>query len=476
MIRPKITILDDDHKDKVLLEAKQILSRQGVQVQNKVAAEILKEEGLNHVESLFFIPPDLAEKCVKSVPNQIKLYDREGNEHFLLENDNVLFNPGSTAMNVIDENTGERRHAKTEDFIKFTQVVEKLKYIDAQSTAMVCQDVPIISQDWYRLFICLNYCYKPIITGTFNKDSFQIMKELLLTCRLSEKDLANKPLAIFDAAPSPPLIWTDLTTQAIIDGARSKIPIEFVSMPIAGANGPITLIGSITQMCAENLAGVVISQLTNKGAPLIWGGSPAVLDMRQGTSPMGSIEAMMMNIGNIEMGKYLKIPTHAYMCVSDSKMLDLQMAFEAGIGLILGALAGINVISGPGMLESESTQSISKLMIDNEIAGMVKKLIAGIPDHDLPFASDIIEDFRKKGNLLSHPSTLNLYKKELYFTSSIINRMSYSSWLNSGALSTRKRINEELKNLNAKPEIKPINEGLKRELSRIASESINITK
>lgn len=357
--------------------------------------------------------------------------------------------------------------------MRFSKIVEHLKYIEAQSTALVYQDVPKEAQDWHRLYIALSNCHKPIITGTFRKENFSIMRELLLACRLSEDDLARKPLAIFDAAPSPPLKWSDLTSQTLIDAAESMIPSEFVSMPLAGANGPITLLGSITQMCAENLAGVVIAQLARNGAPIIWGGSPSMFDMRFGTPPMGAIETMMLNIGNVEMGKFLNLPTHAYMGLSDSKLPDCQAGFEAGMGALLSGLAGINVVSGPGMLEFESTQSIEKLLIDNEIAGMVKRFLQGVEDRGTPFASEILKDYDPNGELLSHPSTLNLFRKESFFPSSIIDRMQYDSWKAKGKKSTRKRAKEEAIELLKKPLIKPIDDGLLNELNKIASEQLS---
>ncbi|MCK4780376.1 MAG: trimethylamine methyltransferase family protein, partial [Candidatus Lokiarchaeota archaeon] len=354
----------------------------------------------------------------------------------------------------------------------FSKIVEQLEYIAAQSTALVYQDVPKEAQDWHRLYIALSNCYKPVITGTFRKESFSIMREILLACRLSEDDLAKKPLAIFDACPSPPLKWSDLTTQSLIDAAKSMIPSEFVSMPLAGASAPITLIGSITQHCAECLAGVVIVQLTKPGAPLIWGGSPAVFDMKHGTTPMGAIETMMINLGDIEIGKFLKMPTHAYMGLSDSKVPDAQAGFEAGMGALLAGLAGVNMVSGPGMLDFESTQSIEKLMIDNEIAGMVKRLLQGIEHYGSPFASEILKGYEDKEELLSHPSTLKYFRKELFFPSSIIDRMTRDSWKNNGSKSTRKRAKDLSKKLLEKSSIKPIDNQLANELDNIAKKAL----
>lgn len=468
IIRPKIKILDEEHKQKILDEAKMILDTQGVFIENHEAIDLFNQHDINHEGSRYFIPPDLINKCLETVPSEITLYDREGNEHISLKEDNVNFDPGSAAIFILDEETGDIREGMSKDFIRFSKVVEQLQYIDAQSTALIYQDVPKETQDWHRLYLALSNCYKPVVTGTFRKESFSIMREMLLACRLSEDDLARKPLAIFDACPSPPLKWSDLTTQSLIDAAKSMIPSEFVSMPLAGASAPITLIGSITQHCAECLAGVVIVQLTKQGAPLIWGGSPAVFDMKQGTTPMGAIETMMINIGDVEIGKYLNLPTHAYMALSDSKIPDCQAGFEAGMGALLAGLAGINMISGPGMLDFESTQSIEKLVIDNEIVGMVKRLIQGIEDHGSPFASDILKDYEDSEELLSHPSTLKYFRKELFFPSPIIDRMTRDSWKQMGSKSSRKRAKEEAVKLLEKPSIKPIDEVLTRELNKIA--------
>jgi len=472
ILRPKIQVLDEDHKNKIYTEAKEILENLGIFLENEDAQELFNKEGVAHDGSRYFIPSDLVEKCLRTVPNEIKLFDREGKEHITLANDNVHFDPGSAAILYFDEATGEIRNAVKEDFVRFSKVVEHLKYIEAQSTALVYQDVPKEAQDWHRLFIALTNCYKPVVTGTFRKESFSIMKELLLNCRLSEDDLARKPLAIFDACPSPPLKWSDLTTQSLIDAAVSMIPSEFVSMPLAGASAPMSLIGSITQHCAECLAGVVIGQLAKSGAPLIWGGSPAILDMKQGTTPMGAIETMMINLGDVEMGKFLKMPTHAYMGLSDSKVPDTQAGFEAGMGALLAGLAGVNMVSGPGMLDFESTQSIEKLMIDNEIVGMVKRLLRGVEDYGAPFASDILKDYDDKEELLSHPSTLKLFRKELFMAGPIIDRLSRNAWKQNGSKSARKRAKEQALKLIDKGPLKPIDDTLAKELEAVSLKNL----
>ncbi|MFW9923635.1 MAG: trimethylamine methyltransferase family protein, partial [Candidatus Thorarchaeota archaeon] len=338
-IRPRINVLDKELIQKVIDEAIEILGEIGFFIENQEAIELFKSNDLpiDEKKKNAKIPADMIKKCLKSVPSTITLYDREGIETAKLEKDNICFDPGSAALRVLDAESNEIREAYTKDFVDFCKVVDQLEYIRAQSTAIICSDVPEHVSDRYRLFLCLLFSKKPIITGTFKKESFKNMKDMLVNIRGSEKNLKQKPLAIFDACPSPPLKWSDLTCQSVIDAAKCGIPSEFISMPMTGANAPVTILGAIVQHTAETLAGLVISQLVTKGTPVIWGGSPAVFDMRKGTTPMGSIDTMLLDLGYSEIGKFLNIPTHAYLGMSDAKILDMQAGFETGMGVLLAA-------------------------------------------------------------------------------------------------------------------------------------------
>jgi trimethylamine--corrinoid protein Co-methyltransferase len=110
----------------------------------------------------------------------------------------------------------------------------------------------------------LNYMRKPIITGAFRKDTWWTMKEMLVTVADGEAELAAKPIAVFDVCPSPPLLWSDLTCQNLIDCAKAGIPAELVSMPLAGATAPVTIAASVVQHTGESLSGVMYDWISNQ--------------------------------------------------------------------------------------------------------------------------------------------------------------------------------------------------------------------
>ena len=125
-----------------------------------------------------------------------------------------------------------------------------------------------------------------------------------------------------------------------------------------------------------------IAQLVQPGTPLLFGGSPAIFDIRYETTPMGAIETTMLTCAAAEIGRRLGLPTQGYISLSDSKALDAPAGLETGIGATLAALAGLDNVSGPGMLDFESCQSLEKLVVDHEICLMTDRLTAGIePPH-----------------------------------------------------------------------------------------------
>jgi trimethylamine--corrinoid protein Co-methyltransferase len=288
----------------------------------------------------------------------------------------------------------------------------------------------------------------------------------------SAEALADKPRAIFDVCPSPPLLWSDITCANLIDCARTGVPAELVSMPLMGATGPATVIGSAVQHAAECLSGLTIHQLAKAGSPIVWGGSPASFDMRTGTTPMGAVATMMLDCTYAQIGKAIKpggLPTHAYLGMSDTKIVDAQTGLESASGAILGALAGVNMMSGPGMLDFESCFSLEKLVIDAEIVGMAKRLVAGVDDSEQPLALDVMREVGHAGNFLKSKHTRRNFRKADYIPTEVIDRDFRQNWFDKGALDINSRAHRKVQALMNDWEPLPLDEDVAEELERIAS-------
>jgi trimethylamine--corrinoid protein Co-methyltransferase len=339
--------------------ALQVLDEIGVMFESKDALKILKANGAEIREKIAHIPEELAKECLKKVPSSISLYNLDGDLCCKLEGDEVYFNPGSTASWYIDEN-GERRKPLYKDMEKFSYVVEKLPYLKMQSTALIIQDVEEDLRAVSRLSAAFKYSRKPIVTGIFKENDFGKMKKVLSKFT----DLSEKPTAIFDACPNSPLHWSNHLSQCIIECAENNIPATVISMPMPFICSPPTFAGSLVQHHAENLSGIILAESAKPGAKIIYGGSPS---LQAKTPLMSHSQVLKLILAYNQIGKYFKIPTHAYLGVSDSLKVDERAFAESAYCLTKGKEAGVNVISGPGMLEGEETQSILKLIIDSLI-------------------------------------------------------------------------------------------------------------
>ncbi|MFL6442650.1 MAG: trimethylamine methyltransferase family protein [Candidatus Sulfotelmatobacter sp.] len=420
-MRPKFELLDNPLIELILGEAFQLINDPGVRVAPYVE-DLLRGAGITVNDGVAHIPEPLARNALESVPREFFLYDRNGRPAVHYGGNHVHFDPGSSCLNILDPETQQPRPAMTPDLVRLIQVAEMLPQFAAQSTAMVCNDVPPEIGDWYRLLLVLWYSEKPLVTGAFSAHSLHTLIDLLAIESGGREALRQHPRAIFDVCPSPPLNWSEFASQNLVDLARAGIPAEIVSMPLAGATAPVTLAGSVVQHAAECISGITIHQLAQPGAPIVWGAAPAIFDMRSGKTPMGAIETAMLDVACAEVGKYLGLPTHAYMVAGDGRVVDAQVEMESGISAVLGALAGINMISGAGMLDFLACHNIEKLVIDAEAIASAQRLIEGIEPRGESLATAMFAQTGLAGDFLKLKETRALFRQEQHFPSSVIDR------------------------------------------------------
>ena len=420
-MRPRFQVLDKSLIERIIAEAFQLIENPGVRVAPYVV-ELLRSAGVKVEDGVAHIPEAVARRALQTAPRGFSLYDRNGNPAVRYEGDQVHFDPGSSCLNILDPKTEQARPAQTTDLVRLVQVAEMLRQFTAQSTAMDCNDVPQEIGDWYRLLLVLWYSEKPVVTGAFSASSLHTLLELLTIESGGAENLRRRPRAIFDVCPSPPLNWSEFASQNMVDLARAGVPAEIVSMPLAGATAPVTLAGSVVQHAAECISGITIHQLAQPGAPIVWGGAPAIFDMRTGKTPMGAIETAMLDVACAEVGKHFGLPTHAYMVAGDGRFIDAQVEMESGMSAALGALAGINMISGAGMLDFLACHSIEKLVIDAEAIASAQRLIEGIEPRGESLAREMFAQAGLRGDFLKLKETRALFRQEQHFPSAIIDR------------------------------------------------------
>ncbi len=466
-------LIDPPLIERILSEAFELLQKRGVRLQWPEAAELLASSGAAIEGETARIPQPLVEKALATTPHQFELCNRDGSPAVRYGSRQVAFDPGSCAVNVLDPVTGEHRPSQATDLLRLVQVAEGLSQFAAQSTAVVCHDAPPgVPGDLFRLYLVLVHSNKPVVTGAFTAETLPAMLDLLF---VEGEDHSHPQIkkyrAVFDVCPSPPLCWTEFAARNLVDLARAGVPAEIVSMPLAGAAAPVTLAGAVVQHAAECLSGITIHQLARPGAPVVWGGAPAIFDMRTATTPMGAIETAMLCAAYAQVGQRLGLPTHAYLGASDAKVVDAQAGLESGMTALVGALAGINLISGAGMLDFLACQSAEKLVIDAEGIAMIERLLRGIEGGYPSLAVEAFGLAGLGGDFLKLEETRRLFRREQYLPSKVIERGSARAWQEAGAGArdafqrARRRV-DELVAAYRKPELP---EGLEQAMTDVVN-------
>jgi trimethylamine---corrinoid protein Co-methyltransferase len=461
-MQPKLLLLEKEIIVRILDEAYELLLKPGIKVNNEEARELLASAGaqVDLETNVVKIPEQIVHKALESTPREFHLYDYEGNPKVKYGCDTVHFDPGSSGIAMLNPETLEHETTETPHLIKLIKVAEQLSQYDAQSTAVVCHDVPQTIQDSYRLYLALIYSRKPIVTGAFTNKTVTEMIDMLAILAGGHAASREKPRAIFDVCPAPPLIWSNFGAGNLIALACAGVPAEIVSVPLSGAAAPVTMLGTVTQHTAECLAGITIHQLAHPGSPIVWGGAAAIFDMRKGATPMGAIETAMLDCLYAQVAKSLGMPTHTYLGATDSKLVDAQAGLESGISAMIGALSGINMISGSGMLDFLSCHSAEKLVIDAEGISMAKRMLNGVELHTETLATGFYDhniNF-KGGDFLKQKITMQLFRKEQHLPSDVIDRASMRDWKKAGSLDTFERAKVMVTELIAsykRPEIDP---------------------
>ena len=435
----RLSFLTKENLEEIHSVSLKLLADTGVRILNEEAIGLLKEAGCSISGDIVKFPSSLVVDCLRLVPSAFSLFSRDGKNSFIVGQDNVLINPGSSAAYFKDRKSGEIRKGTSKDILDLVHVVEHLEHFKAQSTSLIPSDVHIKLSGIQRLYLTLKNSNKPIVTGAFFKEDFHIMRELLETVAGGSEEHVKRPQAIFDCCPSSPLTWNDTGSQNLIDCATISMPAQIVPSPLMGASSPITINGTIVQQNMEILSGVVIAQLVNPGTPLVYGGAIGSMDMRYGAPRYSSIEAIMAASMSNEIGKSYGIPTHAYLGTSESKIEDSQSGYETGLGLILGILSRINVISGPGLLSQLNCQSLEKLVIDNEYCGSALRLIRESDSLLIDDVYDLINNVGPGGDYLKQKHTQINYREKHLFPSDVLCRLNLQSWVDDGQKTTSDR-------------------------------------
>ncbi|KXB04566.1 hypothetical protein AKJ50_02270 [candidate division MSBL1 archaeon SCGC-AAA382A13] len=468
----EVKLLDNEDLIKISETAFEILEEGGIKVEDEKALEEF-DEGSADVDfdrETVRIPKSLTKKMIRKAPSKIEMFNRNGEKACTLGGKNVNFLPGSATPNLIDLNH-EHRKSTIKDQENFARLIDALPSIDIQSGCLTATDAPPKIRDRYRFYPVLKNSTKPIISGVNSEKCIDDIKKMLEVCGLNESP--KKPFYACILCPTSPLKMTSVPlAKNLMKCINYDIPIMIVPAPSAGGTSPATIAGTIVQHTAENIASIVLGQIIKPGSRFIFGGAAGIMDMKNALMSYAAPESMLITCGIAEIGKYLGLPTHGFIGLSDAKTADAQAGFEAGLGYTLASQIGINAVSGPGAIASLSSQSFGKLVLDNELIGEMERITEkGIEVTTETLAKNEILEVGPKGDYLSRKHTRKWFRKEQYMPSEIINRSTREKWEKSGRKTSEQIATEKAKKILEKHKPEKLPENIKEKLDEIMNKT-----
>lgn len=445
-MRPSLNILDDELIARILNEAMRIMAETGMEIRGPEMKARLLDHGLKTDGSgRVLFTQDVVEKAIAAAPKAFTLFDRDGLPYTEIGGNKVHYVPGSSGLKIQDHRSGETRLSNSVDFIEYARICDGLEHIAYLATAFSTnKDIESQVSDAWRLYMTLTTSKKPVVSGAFSEQGVPRMAQMLQMFRADRADLVAKPMSIFTITATGNFRYGEDSCQNMLDCVAAGIPVEIVPVTLMGLIAPVTLVGALVFHCVDVLTGITMAQIIRPGTPVLFGGAPATFHMQTASSPMAAIEAQHLNVAYVAIAKSLGLPTQAYMALSDGKSLDAQAGGETFSSALLAAIAGVNSVSGPGMLDFVLTFSLPKLIFDNEVCGQALHFVREIKVlDDLP-SSDLVADLMREDHLITSPHTLDKWPQQLYLTDPVIDRENREAWEEKGSVPLEARANAEV--------------------------------
>jgi trimethylamine--corrinoid protein Co-methyltransferase len=306
-----LPVFSTDELEEIHLATLEVLENTGIFVEDQEALALFGDAGavVDPVKQMIKLPPYMVEEAIASAPSKLFLAGRNPKNDVVLETNRVGFTTFGEGIKVKDPYTGELRPSTKKDVEDTARLADAMSEIDVYERAVGAHEVPQEVGQLHNAEAAFNNTSKHVFIGPF--DGYQLDKivEMATAIAGGEEKLRERPLVTFITCPVSPLQLAKDTCEVIMGAARSGMAVNILSMAMAGGSSPVTLAGTLVNHNAEVLSGIVLSQLTRKGARVIYGSSTTAMDLRLATASVGSPECALISAAVARLARYYALPS-----------------------------------------------------------------------------------------------------------------------------------------------------------------------
>jgi trimethylamine---corrinoid protein Co-methyltransferase len=458
---PYFELLSQTQIEDLHVASLEVLERTGVKILSNSARELLKKAGAitNDTNDIVKIPSRLVDRALSSATHYITLANRSGEPFLKVGGYYSYFGTGSDTPYVLDGATGQKRKAVKDDVARASRLCDALSNIDFVMSMGLVSDVPTNASFLHEFEAMLLNTKKPILFCSKDRKDLSNAVEIAALVSGSLGKLQENPFIVHYAEPISPLTHYKDPLDQLEYCAQNFIPIIYTPGLAAGAAAPVTLAGAVVVVNCENLAGLVIHQLINPGAPFIYGGTVTRLDMSDGAYTHGTPEHFVGSCARAALGHYYNLPIFGVAGRTDSKILDAQAGIEASISILMEALSGANLIHDMGYMATGQITSDDMIVMCDEIIALVKRLLRGFEVSPETLALDVINQVGPGGCFLDHDHTFKHFRNE-FLILKCMDRKSLATWDREGGESFAAKVRSRVEKILVEHKPEPLDKTL----------------
>ena len=462
--------LSDEDIERIHQTSLGVFSEIGVEVNFPEALKLFKKAGAFTDDSSKVVKfnPKLVMELIKPAPSVVQLCGRDDSGELDCEigGNKVYMGTGGTALNVQDPGEKSARRSKLEDIKNMARMVDALDNIHFYMLNVFPNELPVENVDVNRFGAALNNTRKHIMGGVYTVEGVRNVIRMAEIIAGSSEKLRQRPFISMVACNISPFKLDQSYGQLAMEVAKHGIPVVVPAEPLCGATAPITLAGNLVVLNVDTLIGVMLTQLVNPGTPVLYGSVASITDMRDMKYLSGAVEMGLLNAAAAQMARFYNLPLYSTAGMSDAKANDTQAGYESALTGLMVALAGGNFIhDAAGFLEFCMTASYDKLVIDNEIIGMVMRAVEGIQVNDETLAFDVLKKAGPGGHFVSNRHTRKFMRTELY-QPQLSDRNNRQDWEREGAKSAQARATEIAREILERPDTPILSSEIRTEIRK----------
>lgn len=440
--------LNPEQIDRIHQASLAVLEQTGIHVEHEEALTLYRRGGARVEGTRVYIPPSMVAEALEKAPSQVLLAGRDPSQDVLLEGQRVYAGTGGSPTMMLDPGADTVRPATLRDLVDFARLADALEHCDFIVVPLHPTDVPDECVPVNRFYACLAHSTKHVMGGVGCVEGAREVIQMGTAIAGSLEALRERPVvsAITSWMVSPLHLDTGVT-DILLDWCRAGLPVALSSAPMAGSTSPVTLAGTLVQLNAEQLSGIVLTQLAQPGTPVLAGYIPGVADMRTGGYLGGAVEFGIMQAAAAQLAHFYRVPIYCSGGMTDAKVPDAQAGYEKMATFLLAAMGGGNYIHHAiGMVTNMGSASLEQAVIDDEIVGMALRVLHGIAVTETTAAVDAIYRVGPGGHYLMDPHTVQFMRSE-FFHPHISDRRNRVAWEEGDAKDTRARAVARVKEL-----------------------------